>query len=369
MNILYLISSSGFFGAENVLLNIARFCSQKGHDVSLICLKSIKKRDPEIHSMACKQGINSFILPCRFRIDPGVILRIRDFLRTKNIRVIHTHGYKSNLYGLMATKMSGIPIVSTIHGWTGETKIVRMYEILDRWIIGRMDQVVAVSPPLMETIRGFGISDGRLAFIPNGIDTKKFDPEGVFSDLRSKYGLSEGSIVLGCVGRLNAEKGHTLLLRAFKKLQQKIPHVFLVIIGDGPLRKNLLDYVKVNDLHHRVIFAGFQKDMPSFYKMMDIFVLPSLTEGVPIALLEAMAMELPVVATSVGGMPYMIKSGETGFLIPPQDKEALLEHLLHLIKNTDIGKDLGKRARKCVLERFSSEAMGLSYLELYAKVI
>ncbi|OFW86824.1 MAG: hypothetical protein A2794_00155 [Alphaproteobacteria bacterium RIFCSPHIGHO2_01_FULL_40_8] len=357
MRILHLISSNGFYGAENVVLSILSALKKNGMQPFLICLKSSGKIEPEISLQAKQQDIHSEVISCNGKFDTRAIAGIKAFIRENNIDIVHSHNYKSNLYGLLASRQAGVPIISTLHGWTGENNKIKFYEFIDKHVVKKMDHLVSVSPKI----------NAKATLIPNGVDVNKFDPINVKRDLRKEFDLGN-SFVIGTAGRLSREKGQIGLIKAFEKIKEQIPAAKLLIAGEGPLQKDLERYAGKKSLAGSVVFAGKVKDMPSLYKTMDIFVLSSITEGIPIVLLEAMAMQLPVISTDVGGTSYVIDPGKDGILIPPKDVNMLAENLVLLFKSKSLRSDLGQQARKKILDRFSLDSLYRSYLKIYEDI-
>ena len=367
MKVLHIISSSGFYGAENVLINITRALKDNKHSPYLICIKGARKPDPEIHSQAKKNKVPSMIISCSSKLDISAVMKIRGFIKKEGIQILHAHGYKSNIYGLIASKLARVPIIVTNHLWTGETRAVRFYEWLDRLIINNMNHIVSVSPLIMEELKALHIKDERKSLILNGIDTEYFNPSGVRKGMRDDLKVN-GDLVIGTVGRLCRQKGQAYLIKAFKELCELDGHIKLIIAGDGDLKEQLVDEVKELKLEDKVIFVGTQKDMVSLYNSLDIFVLPSLTEGLPMVMLEAMSMKLPVVATRVGGIPDVIQKNEA-ILVSPQEVGELKDAVLRLMHNPLLRKEMGEMARARVVSDFSLDAFGKKYIGIYEKVI
>jgi len=367
VKILHLICSNGLYGAENVLLNLGRSLKKEGHRSYVVCLKDLSRAEPEIYLESQKQELPGKVVNCRRRFDLKVPGELKNFINQEKIDLIHSHGYKSNFYGLMTAKMSKVPILATVHGWTGETDKLRLYENLDKWVVKMMDHLIAVSPMICNELRSLGLNTARVTFIPNGIDVERFDPKKVNADVRKEFGI-EDSFVIGSVGRISNEKGHIYLIKAFEKIQSKIPGARLMIIGDGPLLGELKEYARKHLIANKVIFTGIREDLPSLYRAMDVFVLPSLKEGIPMALLEAMAMEIPVIATDVGGIPYVVSPDQDGILIPPVDPDILAEKISSFLQDEPLRFEIGKKARSKIIERFSLNPLYQSYLKVYQNV-
>jgi polysaccharide deacetylase family protein (PEP-CTERM system associated) len=367
MKILHIISSSGFFGAEAVVLSLLTKLKEDGQEGFLLCLKSAGQLDPELFIRAKENGITASVISCKSKFDLAAIRQLKKYVVDNNIEIIHAHGYKSDLYGILAVRSLKIPFVSTLHGWTAENSKVRIYGLIDKFVIRYADHVVSVSPAITEELKRLNMDTRRISFIPNGIDIACFSPPRRRRNLRVHSYLRR-KFTIGTVGRLSVEKGHRHLIRALKEIMNKAPDIGVLIVGDGPLKGKLQDEVHALRLSDNVIFTGFQDDMVSMYKEMDMFVLPSLTEGVPIALLEAMSFELPVVATKVGGVPFVVGKDE-GILVNAGKSEALSDAILSLIDNPSLRGTLGKNARDKVVREFSIDACYRKYREVYEDVL
>lgn len=368
MHILHLISSRGFYGAENVVLNLGKALKIDHHIPYVACLNGLGKSAPEIYSRAQKEGMRSEIITCRHKFDFKALSTLNRLIKEERIDIIHSHGYKSNLYGLIASKLSGVPIMATLHGWTGEDKKIRLYEKLDKWIIKKIDHLVSVSPSMSKELEKIGISNGEVTFIPNAIDTDRFNSLNAKDNVCQELGIPENSVVIGTVGRLNYEKGHIYLIRAIKDICYQMPKVKLLIVGDGHLKENLKKEAQDLGIGKNVLFTGARKDIVSVYKSMDIVVLPSLTEGSPLVLLEAMSMGLPVIATRVGGIPSVVEKG-VGILVSPASDEELKKAILFLLKDSSLRNTMGERARQKIVSQYSIDTFYKKYTDLYSLII
>ncbi|MBF0217289.1 MAG: DUF3473 domain-containing protein [Candidatus Omnitrophica bacterium] len=367
MRILFIISSKGFYGAENVVSNLAGVMKKNGGEPYLICLKSASRNDPEIHAKALSQGIESRVIVCKRKLDIKAILEIRSFIKKKKIDLLHTHNYKSDVHGFIAARLAGVPVMATLHGWTSENGKVRVYEMIDRFFQRRMDALVAVSPEIFSGARGLGISPDKITLIHNAVDTVLFDPVRGNRSLREKIGLLD-CFVAGTAGRLAREKGQIYLLKAFKEVCRSVGNVRLLIAGDGDQRESLMALTSLLGIKDKVIFSGEQRDMPSVYKCMDVFILPSLTEGVPMALLEAMSMGLPVIASRVGGIPDIIDRGG-GLLVEPGDVKGLTGAILTVMKRRVMRSRMAAKGRERVINEYSLDNFYARYRGAYDKAI
>jgi glycosyltransferase involved in cell wall biosynthesis len=202
----------------------------------------------------------------------------------------------------------------------GEDLKMKLYARLDKSLLNRFDKVVAVSDTVKQEILNRNISSTRVLTIPNGIDVDRFNSRKRPDTLKREFGIDHNCRIIGTVGRLSEEKGHSHLLHAAEKVLRTCPDVVFLIVGDGPLREDLQDkalQLAQGGSVNPFLFTGVRNDMEEIYSLMDIFVLPSLTEGLPMVLLEAMAAQKPVVATKVGAVPGVIDDGHSGLLISP----------------------------------------------------
>jgi len=366
VKILQLISSSGFFGAENVLVQLADALQKDGScQVVGGVIKNIETPHLEVATECGKRGIESVVFPCTGKLDLKTILLLKNYLKEHKIDIIHSHGYKSNLYSFFATILSPVKLIATCHNWLGDESKMKFYASLDRFFLRRFSAVVAVSLPVKETLLRNGISANRTRIIGNGIDLGRFETQTISSDVKQQFGIPESHVVIGTVGRISSEKGQIHLLKTIGRIQQQFPETTLLLVGDGDLRNNLeKEFGGAN-----VIFTGIRNDLPALYHCMDIFVLPSLTEGLPMVLLEAMASSLPVVATRVGDVPRVMVEDETGYIEEAGDEEGLEKSLMILLSDPVKRKTMGKKGYQRVKEGFSSSQMAHEYFKIYCDVL
>jgi glycosyltransferase involved in cell wall biosynthesis len=238
---------------------------------------------------------------------------------------------------------------------------MKFYASLDRFFLRKFSYVVAVSRAVQEKIVQAEVSPDKVCIIKNGIDLSRFEEATFQFDAKKTLGIPENHLVIGTVGRLSSEKGHRHFLNIFDSIEKKNSQITFLLIGDGDLREELEQ--KFN--RKSIIFTGTRSDLPELYRCMDIFVLPSLTEGLPMVLLEAMASSLPVVATRVGDVPRVVVEKETGFIVEAGDEEDMEKCLLTLLDNPQKRKRMGQKGYQRVKEGFSSTQMACDYLRIY----
>ena len=238
--------------------------------------------------------------------------------------VLCPHGYKANVVGLLAARRLCLPVIAVSRGWTGETWKVRLYERLDRACLRRMDRVVCVSEGQAIKVRRAGVKPERVVVIRNAIRPERFampDPSAR-AELLGLFRKPPDRIV-GAAGRLSPEKGFEVLVEAAAITTGSHPGIGFIHFGDGPLRERLQRRIDELGLGHRFLLAGFRNDLDRLIPAWDLAVIPSYTEGLPNIALEAFAAAVPVVGTAVGGVPEVIKHGQSGYLVSPGDPQAL----------------------------------------------
>jgi len=363
LKILQLISSYGFFGSENVVFEHAMELKKRDVENTIGVFENSHNPHTELYERASEAGLNAVVFKCNGKVDIGAINAVRTYIRDEDVDVLHSHGYKSNIYGFAASKLTGRPIVSTCHNWIAADLKTRLYYKIDKRILPYFNKVVAVSDAIVKELAVIGVKPDKVELIFNGIGTERF--RDVDRSMRKEFGIGEGTMVVGSVGRLVEEKGLDLLLEAAASVLVRFPKTVFLLVGDGPLRAALEDKATALNISDKIIFVGIRKDIPRVYSAFDIFVLPSLLEGLPMVLLEAMAAARPILTSSVGAIPKVINDGRQGLLIPPGDVGAIEGGLLRLLGDRDFSDKLGKGALKRLEEGFSSSYMSSRYIEVY----
>ena len=364
VKVLQLISSGGYYGAENMLLNLCASQQKSGCENSLMLFYNVHAPNVEFYERARRRGLSVRMVHCQGRADWRAVRQIEECIQEDGIQLLHTHGYKADLYGYVAARRSGKPIVATCHNWVGGTAALGIYNRLDRMALKGFQGLAAVSDSVAQRLLDSGVSAKKIRTIANGIDVGTFErarPLSVFE--------FDGNKVVGMVARLDLQKGFEYLLRAARELCTALPALKVVIVGEGPDRQAIESMVQRFGLQSNVILAGQHSDMPGIYAAMDIFVLPSLNEGLPMTILEAMAASRPVIATRVGAIPKVIRDGETGLLVEPGDVDGLRNALSRLLTDSDLCRRLGSAGHDWVSRNYTSEAMALKYRQMYGEVL
>jgi len=310
-------------------------------------------------------GVQVWSLNKKQGFDPAVVWRLIRGIRKSRIDLLHTHNFYTWLYGAIARLF--VPRCRHLH--TQHSYVVRQGGMgwPLRYLLGRTDIIVSVSNEVRARLQHLGIPDrspdGHV--VHNGIDTHVFTPSSRQRRLSGKHGAKLVRLI--CVGRLVPIKNHELLLRGIQKINRSLPYE-LVIVGDGPLRSRLESLARDLGLGGKVHFFGERKGVGGLLQESDIFVLSSKSEGLSIAILEAMATGLPVVATDVGGNPSLVREAETGFLVQGKPEE-LAQALQRLISDPLLRRKYGMAGRRRVEEMFSVKRMAEKYRALYTSLL
>lgn len=364
VKVLQLISSGGYYGAENMLLNLCASQQKAGCQNSLVIFYNVHAPNVELYERARRRGLSVRMVHCQGRADWRAVRQIEECIQEDGIQLLHTHGYKADLYGYVAARRSGKPIVATCHNWLGGSAALGIYNHLDRMALKRFQCLAAVSDSVAQRLLASGVPATKIRTIANGIDVQAFEcarPSPVLN--------FDGSKVIGMVARLDLKKGFEYLLRAARELRGTFLELKVVIVGEGPDRREIEGMIQRFGLQSNVILAGQHSDMPAIYAAMDVFVLPSLNEGLPMTILEAMAASKPVIATRVGAIPKVIQDGETGLLVDPADSDGLRDALVRLLTDSDLCSRLGAAGHDWVSHNYTSEAMALKYRQMYDDVL
>jgi glycosyltransferase involved in cell wall biosynthesis len=367
MVVVHLLASPFFGGPERQVLGLARGLPPQYRTIFL----SFTERglSAPFLEKARQHGFEAVCLRHNVPFLRRAANEIAGHLRRVGAGVLCCSGYKPDVIGWLAARRAGVPVISISHGWTAVTPKVWLNEMLDRLVLHGMDRVVCVSEGQAVKVRRAGVAPGRVVVIRNAVGREFFqgpDPN-VHQEMLGMFPKPPRWLV-GAAGRLSPEKGFDQLVEAARVVRQEFPAVGFVVFGDGPLRDALTRRVAECRLSDRFVFAGFRGDLEKYLPNLDVFVQPSFTEGLPVAVLEASAAGLPVVATAVGGTPEVVADGDTGFLVPAGRPDALAAKIGMLLGDAALRQRLGGQARRHVEESFTFEAQSVPYQRLFAEM-
>ncbi len=364
--VLHLRSSGGVLGAENVILELGVLTEQHGYRSTVGAIHRQGDPLPEFIRFAQKKNLDTAIFTARRRFDYRCIQAIRGHIQQNRFDLIHCHGYKEDFYGFLAARHN--PRVATNHLWKQTSWRSRAYAFLDSLILRGFAAAIGVSDEIVADMRRRGIT--APVKIANGIDCSRYVPRGKKSaEMVKRLNVRPGSFILGMVSSLTPVKGHRYAIQALARVKEKIAGATICVAGKGACAdelKRLSDDLGIAD---RVEFIGAEDDIPAFLSVADIFLLPSLKEGLPMALLEAMASAKPAIASCVGEIPKVIDHGVSGLLVEPANVEQLSAAIMQLRHNPRLRRALGRKARDRVVRDYSSHAMARAYCALYERVL
>jgi glycosyltransferase involved in cell wall biosynthesis len=386
MKILHIIDSAGLYGAEIMLLNLN---SEQKHLCLEPTIASIGEKGIDTKPVEAEADLRGLAVQ-KFRMGPGPnitgALQILNYAHQEGFDILHTHGYKGNiLFGFMPEIIRRLPIVSTLHGYTSVEGLSRMriYEWLDARSLKYFDAVVLVNKALRNHPKLRMLKGVRFHVVNNGIPELSAlgssgqsgamflkDPGSLGNDVRELQVIDfcRGKRVIGAIGRLSKEKAYHYLIDVLCILRNRGFDVVLVIIGEGSLRASLEEKIAELGLDGYVLIPGYLPNAARLIRCFDVFLISSLTEGLPINLLEAMHSEVPVVATAVGGIPETLNHGRAGILVKPKDSHEMAQATEKLLSDRELSTHIASKAKHRVRSCYSSKIMAEAYLKIYEQV-
>lgn len=361
LRVLYLLETGGPGGAERVLLDLA---DNLGPDWQAIV--GVMKSG-WLRSNATAAGIPCVMVHGGGLGDVGVLGNLLEAVAAHEIAVIHAHEFYMGLVGAVVSLATGVPLVVTVHGKQYYPD-KRRRRAACRMVATQAAALVTVSQDLRRFFcRTTGTPLERVRVIYNGIDLRHRGEPGRNLGLLDSVRIPRSAQIVGTVGNLYPVKGHLDLIRAARTILERRPATHLVILGRGALHDTLVAEAEALGLRDRVHLLGYREDVNEWLATMDVFAMPSLSEGLPLSLLEAMSSGVPVVVTDVGGMPEVVQDGETGFVVPPGNVGALADRISFLLGDPARAARMGVAARELVADRFQLDRMVAQYRDLYSR--
>ncbi len=360
LRILQLYHDCGPGGAEEMILELCRWLQGRGHRVTMVTC-----REGWLAERLRESRIETVVVGQRRRFDLDTLSKVLGIIRQRRVDVVHTHEFPAMMGLAPAALVKRLPVVATLHG--REHIATHRRRRLACWLAARgCRRVVAVSQAIARfLIEDVGISNSKVEVVYNGIDPRRYSLVKGNGRLREALAIPPDARVIGTVGSLYPVKGQTYLLQAMSRLVRDAPGLVCLLVGRGQLLAALQGEAASLGLAERVRFLGYRTDVPELLGLMEAFVLPSLSEGLPLSLLEAQAAGRPVVASDVGGNREVVEEGATGYLVPPGRPEVLADRIAALLSDPRKARAMGERGRARVQETFSLEAMARRYLTLY----
>jgi glycosyltransferase involved in cell wall biosynthesis len=344
-------------GPDKTILNSPRFLEPAGY--RNLCVYLRPPGDPgfeRLRRQAAARRAPLFEIDDRGPLDAGVVPRLLNLCRRERVRVWHGHDYKTNALGLLLSRFWPMRLITTVHGWVHHTARTPLYYWIDRLSLRRYEKVVCVSADLYDECLRAGVPAGRCELIENGIDLDDYARRWGVAEAKRRLGLDPDRLLVGAAGRLSPEKGFDLLIRCVDRLLRDGRDVDLVVVGEGDQRGELEALIARVGRGDRIRLLGYRSDLPDWFEAMDVFALSSLREGLPNVVLEAMALETPVVATRVAGVPRLVCDGENGLLVEPNARDELTAALARLLADPALRARLARAGRRTVEAGYSFAA-------------
>lgn len=350
IKVAHFITPGGFYGAERWILDLM---SHLDRSSNILLTLSTSNKEILVEAKKLKIRNKSIKVKNNYAIFRSA-KKLSDFIKKEKIGIIHTHGYKSDIIGIIAAKMAGITAVSTPHGWSTNSGLkLKVYEFLDQIILGFFDKVTPLSAGLKKSL--IFVSKKKITVIKNFVNLKRIP--------KQKKGNAH---LITYIGQLIESKRVNDLIISLKYLSQDIK---LQIIGDGPKRKELEKLTKKLNLAKRIKFCGFRNDVLDLLNKSGVFILPSLSEGIPRAMMEAMALEKLVIGTNIQGIRELIKHKETGLLVPKKSPEKIAEAIRWALNNKNKAEKIAKNGKRLIEEEFSAEMAAKKYEKVYKDLL
>ena len=368
-NILQYIETIGPGGAETVLLDIVRNLERARFYPRVILHKS-----DWLHDQLNRYGIETEIIPSRRSWDLSFLRKFIGYCREHKIDLIHSHLFGANLYASLAGAILRRPVIATFHNELFLRGQSEKFLSIKSFIIRKFaSNMVFVAEYLKNDYLEYGkFPANKMQTIYNGISLNEKDANGIDSALKKELGISDKDILIGHIANFRTPKGHRYLIEAASIVCEKVPDTKFLLVGeegDGSIKNEVDALIRKFGIENNIRILGFRNDVKNILRLIDVFVLSSVSEGMPLSVIEAMAASKPVVVTNVGGMSEIVIPDKTGFMVAPRDPQALAEKLIALLGNKEKRKEMGQNGKMIAEEKFSLKNMIDNYQKLYEELV
>lgn len=361
INVLQFICPTGFYGAERWIIALARNSNPELINHELAVTEESELQNLEIINQFPKNS-KTHKIPMKGRFDLSVITKLSELIKQQQIDIIHTHGYKSDILGLLAAKKSGIKCVSTPHGFgLPEDFKLKLFMRLGAFSLRYFDKVVPLSKQLRDEVLQYGVPQQKCQYIRNAVDLTEIDEFIITKAPKTSTRKKQ----IGFIGQMIPRKNIKDALDIFNQLWLKNNNMEFLLLGEGSSRKELEVHAATLPATADIKFLGFRNDRMEILKNLDLFIMTSKDEGIPRCLMEACAMEVPIAAYNIPGIDQLITHEKTGLLAEFGDKETLAQYWNKQLSDDDYANKLAKAARQFVLDKFSGQRMAREYNELF----
>jgi glycosyltransferase involved in cell wall biosynthesis len=355
MKVLHVECGTHLYGGARQVLYLLEGLRAAGIDGALACAAG-----SEVEGAARAQGEHVHALAMRGDLDPTLWWRLARLVRAEAPDLVHLHSRRgADVQGGLAARLARVPAVLSRRVDHPPSRLAA------RWQFPLYARVIAISEEIRRVLLAAGVPAERVACVPSAVDAGRYEAAGARARLEAACGIASGAAVIGVAAQLIERKGHRYLLRALPAVLREVPQARAIFFGRGPLEAALRAEAAALGLGDRVLAAGFRPDLPALLGGIDVLAHPATAEGLGVALLEAAAARRPIVASAVGGIPEIVRDGDTGLLVPPGDVPALARALVRVLTDAPLAAHLGAAARARVLARHSVAAMTAGNLAVY----
>ena len=365
--ILHIIGGGEIGGAEELVFTLLKQTDPSRYEVRLICLCPGPFAD-----LVAREGFPTLTIPMRHRMDISKIKPMRKYIRENQIDLIHTHGVRANLIGRPAARRENIPVVTTFHSmlhydYDAPWKVA-MARLLTMHGNNYTDRFIAISHAIKDDLLDMHIPADKIQVIHSGLDVSKFTSTQNPDQIRQQFNLDSDRLTFTMVARFHPVKGHRYFLQAARLLLDAGIKAQFLLIGEGLYRPELEARVRDLGIDSFVHMPGYYRQVEDVYRISDVLCVPSLMEGLGLVILEAMYFEVPVIASSVGGIPELIEDGQSGILIPPADVQAFYNAMYKIAVNQDLAQALARQGKERVKD-FTIDNMARQVEECYSELL
>ncbi len=361
IKICYVIGTLNIGGAEKQLLMLTDGLDKKKFEPVVISLRKNGDLKKDFESA----GIKVVETDKKFKIDPIFFFRLFYAIKKEKPEILHTFMFTSNTWGRIAGIFNRVPIIIS------SERCVDLYKkwyhrLIDNLLIHFTKIIIANSYAVKDFYQNRErIPETRIKVIHNGIDIKTNENNGILTSKIKELGLENAKHIISCAGRFTEQKGFIYLIKAIPLILKEFPLTYFVFIGDGPLKDVFKKEVQKSGIEKNVLFTGYRKDVSDIFSISDIVAVPSLFEGMPNVVLEAMIAKKPVIGTNIPEISEIIKDAINGILVPVKNSYALAEKIIYLLKNPSIALKIGQEGYTTVIKEYSSEKMIQAYENIY----
>ena len=358
LTVLHVDTGREWRGGQNQALLLCKGLSR----VEGVVQTLVSQPDSPLSKRAAEEGVDVVAFPMRGEWDFGAAWRLRRLIRARGAGLVHTHDAHAHALGWMAS--TGLTDVSLVAARRVDFEVSHNPFSRRKYLSPRV-HYLAISTGVRDVLLRGGVAADRIIVVPSGVDPERFSFKAPREKMRGELGVANEAPVVGTVGSLVDHKGHRYLIDAAPLVLERFPSAEFVIVGEGELRRDLERRIREKKLGRKIHLVGYRQDVETFLSSFDVFALSSHLEGLCTSLIDAMLFRLPIVGTRTGGVPDLVRDGETGLLVEPKDPGALARAIVRLLANQQLGSRLGTAARKRALDRFTCGAMVEGTLQAY----